>query len=162
MAAALFKRAYHIGRGAGGGYAYHGVFVVDAELLQVEPALFGVVFGIFHGMTQGVVAAGYDAYHPARVHAECGRYLGSVEHAEAARCAGSHIEYASAAAHTLDDGRDKFFNLGYCLLYGNGYFFVLVIYVMEELSDRFLFEIIVKRRFFADFVKHNVWNLDSC
>ncbi len=111
VATALFERSDNIRGSARRSDADNSIARVDIERLQVFPALVGVVLGIFNGVAQGVVAAGYEADHPRGIHAECGRNLRSVEHAEAPRCAGSHVEDAAAAFHTGHDFGDEFFNL---------------------------------------------------
>ena len=146
MAAALVECAYHIWGGARCGYAYHGILVVDVVFLKVAPALFHVVFSVLDGVAQGGVAAGYEAYHPRRIHAECGRNLGSVEHAQAPRCAGAHVENAAAALHAGHDFGDEFFNLRQGFLYGQRHFLVFVVDVAEYLADGFLLKVVVERR----------------
>ena len=91
------------------------------------------------------VAAGNEADNPARIHAECGRNLAGVEHAEAARCAGTHIEDAAATLHALHNAVNEFLDLRNCLLHCIGHLVVLLVDFGEDLVCRFQLQIVVER-----------------
>ena len=60
-----------------------------------------------------ITAARHDPAHVSRVAAERGRALGCVQHAQASRGAGAHVEQATAVLHPIrnrsDHGRDRLF-----------------------------------------------------
>ena len=153
--APAFKQGVdHIGCCAGCCDAYDCVVGVDVEFLKIFPALELVVLGILDRVAESRVATSDNAYHPTRIHAEGRRYLGCVEHTDATRGAGTHVEDASAAFHAGDNFVDKLFDPGYGASYGFGDFVVFGVDVAQDLAYRFLFEVVVKRRLFAD--------LDEC
>ena len=99
MLAGFVQRTDNVGGCTGGRYADNRILVRNIAFYQFFPAALHVVFRIFHGIAQGSVSAGYQTDNQGRRHAECRWYFGGVEYAEAAACAGAHIENASALFH---------------------------------------------------------------
>ena len=75
------------------------------------------------------------------------------EYAEPTAGTGTHIKYTASALHAFYNGSDKFFYLWDASLYGISHFMVLGVDFLKNLTQRFLLQIIVQRRLFANFHK---------
>lgn len=144
--AGLVQGADDVGRSARCGDADDGVLGGDVAFHQFFPAAVDVVFSVLHGVAQGGVASGNESDDQRVGHAEGGRNLRSVEYAQSAAGAGSHVEDAASLLHAGHYQVDQFLYLGNRFLYGQGHFLVFGVDVFQYFADRLLFQVVVERR----------------
>lgn len=68
----------------------------------------------------------------------------SVEHAETAARAGTHVEHATALLHARHDACYQVFHLWQGLLYGQSHLLVFCVYVNEQFVNALLLEVVIE------------------
>ena len=148
-----------VGSGAGSRDADDSVIRSDVMFLQFFPSAHGIVFGVFHGIAQGAVASGNQADDTSGGHAECGWDFRCVEHTQPAAGTRTDVEEASAALHTLDDGRYQTLYLRDALPYGQSHLLVFLVDALQQFTHRLLFQMVVQGRLFRYLYKCHIANL---
>src|SRR5208283_1812531 len=95
-----------VGRASAGGDSDQGVLGGESGGDEVAGALFGRVFGVLGGFSQGSVAACDEALDQRRRDGKRRRALAGVEDAEASAGSRADVEEAAAAGEALGDGVD--------------------------------------------------------
>ena len=148
-----------VGSGAGSRDADDSVIRSDVMFLQFFPSAHGIVFGVLHGIAQRAVASGNQANNPSGGHAERGRNLRGIKYSQASTGTRTDVEEASAALHTLDDGRHQTLYLRYALPYGQSHLLVFLVDALQQFTHRLLFQMVVQGRLFRYLYKCHIANL---
>lgn len=68
----------------------------------------------------------------------------SVEHAETAARAGTHVEHATALLHARHDACNEVFHLWQGLLNGQSHLLVFCVYIYEQFVNALLLEVVIE------------------
>ena len=97
---------------------------------------------MFHGLSYGSVAAGYQAdEHVADP--EGRRNFRSIDHSETAACARAEVEHPPATAQTFHHGLEELLNLRDRHANGIGDLVVFIVHRMEQLSRRHVRKVLI-------------------
>ena len=140
-------RCHHVGSAATGGNADHDIFGSDVMLVpEGHPSFVDIILGLFQVQHEILVAACKHGLPDFRIYAIGIGHLQHVQDTEFAAGAGAEPEEAPACAELRLDGIYKFFYVREHSLDSEGHLFVFVVDVAKKFRNRFLFEMVVKRR----------------
>ena len=139
---------------------YNNVFIANITFKKFMPSFLKIIFSIFYRITQSMLSTCDKTNYQSIWHTKSRRNFRCIKHTKTSTCTCSHVENTTTFLHTWHNFRHQFLNSRQSLFNCKRHLLILLIHIIQQLANRHLVQVIVKRTFLSYLFKsHNISHL---